>query len=563
MMAFGRWAHTPQMKQMIKHRDEDMKDRIFQISKMARDVQAGRLDRREFMAMASILGVAAPLAGGMLGMVAPTSAAAQDEPKKGGVLRIGQQILDINDPRTYDWPQKSNVARQFCEPLVRWEADGSFTPSLLESWEVSDDAKTYTLNVRKDAVWTNGDQFTADDAVFNIRRMADSTAEGNSMAARLAALRDGDATEAAEGAVEKVDEFTVRLNLFKPDISLIPSFGDYPALCVHPSFAGQLQDDPIGTGGFELVSFAIGDKAVLKRREDGKWWGGEVYLDGLEFIDLGNDDAAFIASFESEEIDMNDETASNSEEVFNLLGLERGVALTATTAVARMNTKQAPFDNQQLRNAIQLAVDNEIALELAIAGLGTVADNHHVAPVHPEYAEVPRPPVDVAKAQQMRDEAGHAETEIELISIDDGELKDFADTIAAQLRDAGFNITRRTLPGATFWNDWTQYPFSTTSWGGRPLGVQVYAVAYRTGEGWNESAHSNPEFDAKLDEALGIFDPEARRPLMAEMEKMLQDSGVIIQAYWRELGMHHTSAVKGYVRHPLREMHLEKVWLDA
>ena len=533
--------------------------RLSKVKDMARSVREGRLDRREFMALASIWGMGASTAAGLLGASA-TPAAAQ-EPQKGGVLRIGQQILDINDPRTYDWPQKSNVARQFCEPLVRWEPDGSFSPSLLSGWEVSDDARTYTLSVNTEAVWTNGDPFTADDVIFNIRRMADSSAEGNSMAARLAALREGDATEAADSAIEKVDEQTVRLNLFQPDITLIPSFGDYPALCVHPSFSGQLQDSPIGTGGFELVSFAIGDKAILKRREDGKWWGGDVYLDGLEFIDLGSDDTAFIASFEADEIDMNDETASNIEEVFDALGLQRGVALTATTAVARMNVKASPFDNQTLRNAVQIGVDNELVTELAIAGLGSVADNHHVAPVHPEYAEVPRKPHDPALAAEMLAESGHADTEIELISIDDGELKDFADSVAAQLRDAGFNMTRRTLPGATFWNDWTKYPFSTTSWGGRPLGVQVYAVAYKTGEAWNESAYSNPEFDAKLNEALGIFDPEKRRPIMAELEQILQDSGVIVQAYWRELAMHHTDRVQNYVRHPLREMHLEKVWL--
>ena len=93
--------------------------------------------------------------------------------------------------------------------------------------------------------------------------------------------------------------------------------------------------------------------------------------------------------------------------------------------------------------------------------------------------------------------------------------------------------------------------------------MQVYALAYRSGEAWNESGHANPDFDAKLDEALGIFDPDARRPLMAEMEKMLQDSGVIIQPYWNELIMHRAEGVKGYTRHPLREMHLEKVWLDV
>ncbi len=118
-----------------------------------------------------------------------------------------------------------------------------------------------------------------------------------------------------------------------------------------------------------------------------------------------------------------------------------------------------------MRNAVQLAVDNAICLELAIAGLGSVADNHHVAPVHPEYAEVPRPAQDVAKAREMFDAAGV--TEIELISIDDGELRDFADSVGAQLRDAGLEVTRTTLPGATFWNDWTKYPFSSTNWNHR------------------------------------------------------------------------------------------------
>ncbi|MFY9212428.1 MAG: ABC transporter substrate-binding protein [Aestuariivita sp.] len=538
------------------------KDQSSTIQRLARSVNAGRLDRREFMALSSILGVSSAVAYGALGIAMPSPANAQ-EAKRGGVLRVGQQILDINDPRTYDWPQKSNVARQFCEPLVRWEADGSFTPSLLTAWEVSDDAMTYTLTVRDNATWNNGDPFTADDVVFNIRRMADSTAEGNSMAARLSALREGAATQAADGAIEKVDDYTVRLNLFRPDISLIPSFGDYPALCVHQTFGGQLQDAPIGTGAFELVEFSVGGKAVLKRRENGAWWGGEAYLDGIEFIDLGTDDAGFAAAFDDGIIDMNDETQNNSEEIFNAMGLKRASAVTATTAVARMNMNAAPFDNQKVRNAVQLAVDNSVCLELAINGLGTVADNHHVAPVHPEYANVPRPAHDPAKAKQMLDETGLADMSIELISIDDGELKDFADSVAAQLRDAGFVMERRVLPGSSFWNDWTKYPFSTTSWGGRPLGVQVYALAYKSGEAWNESAHSNPAFDAKLEEALGVFDPEARRPLMAELEKMLQDSGVIVQAYWRELAMHHTDAVKGYTRHPLREMHLEKVWLDA
>ena len=531
---------------------------------MAEATRRGRMDRREFLALSSVLGVSAASAYGLLGAVAPGAARAE-APRRGGTLRIGQQVMAINDPRSYDWPQKGNVARQFCEPLVRWQPDGTFTPSLLESWDVSDDARTYVLRARRDAEWTNGDPFTGADVAHNIRRMADSTVEGNSMAARLAALRDPDTTGAAEDAIVQLDDYTVQLNLRRPDISLIPSFGDFPALCVHPSLGDDddLARNPIGTGAFELVSIDIGIGAVLKRRESGRWWGGEALLDRIEFIDLGTDETAILAAYESGEIDMNDLTSADFADLYEASGLIRETAVTATTMVARMNVEQEPFTDQRVRKAVQLAVDNEAVLELGVAGLGEVAENHHIAPLHPEYAEVPWEGRNVERARELMAEAGHADTELELISIDEGWLAATADVIAGQIREAGIPIRRRTLPGATFWNDWTGYPFSTTSWGARPLGVQVYALAYRSGEAWNESAHSNPEFDALLDEALGIFDPEERRPLMAQMQQMLQDSGVIIQPYWNELIMHRVAAVQGYTRHPLREMHLEAVWLDG
>jgi peptide/nickel transport system substrate-binding protein len=87
---------------------------------LTRSADEGRLDRREFLALSSILGLSMAT-----GIGAIPGAAVAQTPKRGGTLKIGQQILPINDPRVYDWPQKSNVARQFCEPLVRWQPDGS------------------------------------------------------------------------------------------------------------------------------------------------------------------------------------------------------------------------------------------------------------------------------------------------------------------------------------------------------------------------------------------------------------------------------------------------------
>jgi len=531
------------------------------VRRLAEQAREGRLDRREFLALASTFGAGAATAYGLLGLPAP--AAAQETPRRGGRLRVAMRVMSIEDPRKFDWPEKANVARQFCETLVRWEPDFTFTGQLLESWEVSDDARTYTLRIRRDATWTNGDAFTLDDLEFNIRRWCDRTAEGNSMANSMATLIDDETGQIADGAIERVDDATLRLNLPQPDISLIAAMSDYPALIVHRDFdsAGSLADAPVGTGPFELVELAVGDRAVVRRRETGAWWGGEALLDAVEFVDLGTETAATIAAFEAGDIHVNDESPADQLGLLDTLDLVRQEKETAQTIVARMNVTAEPYTEARVRRAIQMMVRNDIVMTIGIDGRGLVGENHHVGPMHPEYAEMPPPVHDPERGLATLTEAGLAETEFELISIDGDWQRTTMDAVGAQLREAGLSVKRTVIPGGTFWNNWTKYPFSVTDWGGRPLGVQVLALAYRSGGAWNETGFADPDFDALLDEALAIYDADRRREVMRRLEGILRESGIIIQPFWRKMYLHHVPELRGYQRHQAREMHLERAWL--
>ena len=128
-----------------------------------------------------------------------------------------------------------------------------------------------------------------------------------------------------------------------------------------------------------------------------------------------------------------------------------------------------------MRNAVQLAVDNGAVLKLGYNGLGEVAENHHVCRIHPEYAELPKVGRDIEKAKALMAAAAQTDFEHEIITVDEDWQKNTGDAIAAQMREAGFKVKRTVLPGSTFWNDWTKYPFSAIVWSMRPLGVQVLA----------------------------------------------------------------------------------------
>ncbi|WP_300549383.1 ABC transporter substrate-binding protein [Roseovarius sp.] len=538
----------------------------------AGDLKAGRMDRREFLTRTTALGLTAGAAYALGGLPGP-AAAQSPAIAPGGTLRIQQNVKPLKDPRSYDWSELANQTRGFLEYLVEYVGDGSFRGMLLESWSVNEDATRYQLKVRSGVTWNNGDAFDANDVARNIARWCDTTAPENSMAGRFAGMIDPETGQARTGAITVLDKNTVALALSAPDISVIANFADYPAAIMHETYDGG---DPfahgIGTGPFRPVSMTVGESCILERHPDHRWWGSEVfggpYLDRVEFLDYGTNPSSWLAAAEADEVDLLYETVGDFIDAMDGIGWVKTRTETAATTVIRASQTAPvigtnPYLNRNLRRALALAVDNAICLELGYGGRGTVAANHHVSPIHPAYADIGPAPYDPVQARDDIEAFGLVGYVHELVTVDDEWQRNTGDAVAVQLRDAGLRVRRKILPGATFWANWRNFPFSSTQWNHRPLDVQVMSLAYRSGAAWNETGFANAEFDALLDRANTLADADARREVMARLETILREEGVIIQPYWRALFNHHNGRLVNAQKHPANEIHLYKIGFAA
>ena len=276
------------------------------VPELQEQLRTGAIDRREFLRTVTLLGVSASTAYAMVGRLTgqPGVPRAHAAGKRGGNLRCSMRVKPMTDPATFDWGEMSNQARHILEYLTITGRDNITRPYLAESWEASEDLKTWTLTLRQGVRWSNGDTFNADDVVANVTRWLNPHLGSSNLGlfdAMVTATETGktekDGTpmvskSMSTGAVEKMDDYTVRLHLNRPVLAIPENLYHYPCPIVHRRFddmGADLSKHPLGTGAYTLKELTIGEKCVLVKRPAQDYWGPEAYLDTITYIDHGDD----------------------------------------------------------------------------------------------------------------------------------------------------------------------------------------------------------------------------------------------------------------------------------
>jgi len=547
---------------ILKRTKRNVHPYVPELKELYRD---GRITRREFLRMATLLGVSVAGAELMLSdgkPVAAAPAAARQAIKRGGTMTIATRVQRVDHPARFSWIEASNQFRMVCEYLTRTNWDNITEPWLLESWEASEDVKEWTLHVRQGIKFNDGSDFTAEDVVFNFQQWLDPDI-GSSMLGLMSYLQPQN--------VEKVDDYTVKLHLDTPQIGVPEHLYHYPAQIVPKTFEGDLVRQPVGTGPFLLESYTETERAVFVRREDYWRMGADgsplPYLDKLIFVDLGEDTAAQIAALQSGQVDnIFNPPADVWQAVKDLPGIGVYSSPTAQTFHIRMRVDQPPFDDVRVRQALKKCVDRQKMLDLAWFGEGVLGHDSAFAPIHPEYCEKPIPAYDPEGARALLAEAGYPDGVTVDLSTQHARAEPaMAQSLKETAAAGGFNINLNILPSAQYWDIWTEVPFGITIWAHRPLGIIVPALAFSaeadgTPAAWNETRWVDEEYLTLLRQAESTLDVEARRAIACKMEDIEAERGACAIPFFTNVWYVCHERFQGIRAHPTNYDLFDEVW---
>jgi peptide/nickel transport system substrate-binding protein len=516
----------------------------------------GLISRRELIGRAAALGVSAALIPGLTGA---SAALAADNPKKGGLLRLGMAgggPSDSPDPRTYMDSVMIAVGRGLFSGLVELSADGKPGPELAANWEAQGSAAEWVFNLRKGVKFSNGREFTADDAIYSLNLHRGEAKSGAAIA--MKGVSD----------IKRLDKYQIQISLNAPDADFPCILTDYRLLMVPADFNDWSK--PVGCGAYVLDKFDPGVRVTLKKANGDYWKDGRGHLEAAEITVIG-DGAERLNALVSGQFDIINRVDPRAVALLvkaPKTEIVRGAG--GWHPIVAMQTDKAPYDNPELRLAMKYAIDRDQILKTLFSGYGALGNDHPIAPGDPFFnKDLPQRKRDPDKAAFHLKKSGvDATLVLQASEAAFAGALEMAALVQASLGKTGLKVELKKEPAEGYWdNVWLKGAFVASYWAGRPAAIQMLSVAYGANAPWNETHWKNDRFEKLLADARSETDEAKRKNYAWEMQAMLsEDGGAVIPAFRDWIDAHHGN-IGGHTPHSGLDMDngyiLEKAFMKA
>ena len=518
-------------------------------------VEFGDVSRREFIQYAGALGVV----GSGVGALSLKSAHA-NTPQRGGILRAGLEggeSTDSIDPATFQNLTMVSYGKTWGEYLLAPTPDGELEPRIAEEWGASDTGRTWTFKIRQGVEFHNGKTVTSSDVAMTLERHSNEESKSGA----FGILRDIETI--------KADGNDVVVTLKAPNVDFPYLMTDYH-LIVQPNGG---TDDPaagVSAGPYKVEFHEPGVRHGSVRFEN--YWQADKlgFADQVEVF-VFNDMNARISALQSGEVHLINRVdpklvgflkRSTDVQIFNGVGPLHYVFL--------MHCDTAPYDNNDLRLALKLAIDRQEMVDKILRGYGSVGNDMPVNSTYPMFSDdIEQREYDPDKAAYHYRKSGH-EGPL-LLKTSDAAFpgaNDASQLFQQHCAKAGIKLELERRPSDGYWSEvWNVLPFSVAHWGGRPTQDQIYSTGYLSSAVWNDTRFKNERFDELLVAARGELNQDKRKQMYREMGVLVRDHGGTICPMFADMLDGARTEVGGYRPGKTQEMSdgfaLSRCWLKS
>ncbi|WP_276951261.1 peptide ABC transporter substrate-binding protein [Enterocloster lavalensis] len=475
-----------------------------------------------------------------------TEAEAEEEASAGSdrylVWRLNKEPK-LWDPTNNSESISDAIVKQLFEGLTVSTSDG-FKPGIAESWDVSEDGKTYTFHLRDDAKWSDGDPVTAKDFEYSWRRICDPDYASEALQAITDYVVGGQEYFDGTGSYDDIKATAIDDYTFEVVLKNVTPY--FPQLVANDVYlpikkdvveaAGEgwekKPETCVSNGPFMLEEYQVGSHFLFKKNPN-YYDADSVKLAGVKAVIITDDNTAYQA-YQAGEIDVMDNLPS--EQIPQIVAEDPNVIVSADTGAQFMNfnVDKAPTDNVHVRKAIAYAIDRKQIVEQVLKD-GSVPASGFIAPTcqktdggsfrtmesdgYPaeEYGINPRQ-ANVEAAKQELAEAGYPDGKdfpaLEITYANNDRNKKTCEAIQQMLEDnLGITVTLRAEESSVFTSTKNKgdYQMATGGWTNSPYDASGLIKLFYSQNGnntpqWRWKPYTGAPHDTTLNPGNEAFD---------------------------------------------------------